>query len=184
MFAPRRAVVMGPSVTMVDGLAAQLGDRSACDCFALATSRLMAALGIWRTWPVAWRTPEDRPRDPCPYRSDEPRESSVGRAADPWGTAQTRVRRVSGHGVPLHATAELSANPELAHLPAEPGTWDRYSGTWRSRSDIRPASYSRPRVERVGSPVRHQAAEWHLLQPYRATADLAPVEAVSLFHWY
>jgi hypothetical protein len=44
---------MGPSVTMVDGLAAQLGDRSACDCFALATSRLMAALGIWRTWP--WR---------------------------------------------------------------------------------------------------------------------------------
>src|SRR5437016_7349822 len=110
MFAPRRAVVMGPSVTMVDGLAAQLGDRSACDCFALATSRLMAALGIWRTWPVAWRTPEDRPRDPCPYRSDEPRESSVGRAADPWGTAQTRVQRVAGHCVPLHATAELSAD--------------------------------------------------------------------------
>jgi hypothetical protein len=167
---------------MVGGLAAQLGDRPACDCFALAPSRLVADLGIWLTWPVAWRTHEGRPRDPCPYRSNEPREFSVGRAADPWGTAQTRLRRVAGHGVPLHATAELSDRPELAHLPAEPGTWDRYDRSWRRRSDIRPASYSRPQVDRAGCRVRHhQDAGWHLLRAYRATVDLATVEAISLF---
>ena len=109
-------------------MAAQPGVRPACDCLALAPSRLVADLGMWLTWPVAWRAPEDRPRDSCAYRSNEPREFSVGRAADPWGTAQTRVRRVAGHRVPLHATAELSAHPELAHLPAEPGTCDRYGG--------------------------------------------------------
>ena len=130
-----------------------------------------------------WRggRPTDRPRDPCPYHSDEPREFSVGRAADPWGTAQTRVRRVAGHGVPLHATAELSALAKLAHLPAEPGPWDRCDRSWRSRSDIRPASYSRLRVDRADCPMRQQGAGWHLLQAYRTTGDLAPVEAISLF---
>ena len=185
MFAPRRAVVMGPSIAMVGELAAQPGVRPACDCLALARSRLVAALGIWLTWPVAWRTPEDRPRDPCPYPSNEPREFSVGRAADPWGTAQTRVRRVAGHGVPLHATAELSAHPELAHLPAEPGTWDRYDRSWRRRSDIRPTSRSRPRMDRAGCRVRHhQGPGWHLSQAYRTTVDHATIEGISLFQWY
>ena len=46
MFAPRRAVVMGRSVAMVGGLAAQPGTRPACDCFALAPSRLVGDLGI------------------------------------------------------------------------------------------------------------------------------------------
>ena len=60
MFAPRRAVVMGPSIAMVGELAAQPGVRPACDCLALARSRLVAALGIWLTWPLAWRTPAIR----------------------------------------------------------------------------------------------------------------------------
>jgi len=31
---------------------------------------------------------------------------------------------------------------------------------------------------------RHQGGGWHLLQAYRATVHLAPVEAISLFQWY
>ena len=65
---------------------------------------------------------------------------------------------------------------ELAHLPAEPGTRVRYDRSWRRRSDIRPTSHSRPRVDRAGCRVRyHQSAGWHLLQAYRATMDLATV---------
>src|SRR6266550_3333629 len=101
------------SVAMVGGLAARLDDRPACDCFALAPSRLVAALGNL-AHVVAGVA------------------DAHGSAAHPRRTAQTRVRRVACHGVPLHATAELSAHPELAHLPAEPGTWDWYDRFWRS----------------------------------------------------
>ena len=185
MFAPRRAVVMGPSVAVVVGLAAQPGVRPACDCLALAPSRLVAALGIWLTWPLAWRTPADPQRDPRPYCPNEPRKRALGRTAHPWRIAEARVRCIPGHGVPVHATAKLSADPELAHLPAEPGTRVRYDRSWRRRSDIRPTSHSRPRVDRAGCRVRHhQGAGWHLLQAYRATMDLATVEAISLFQWY
>jgi hypothetical protein len=64
---------MGPSIAMVGELAAQPAVRPACDCLALAPSRLVAALGIWLTWPLAWRTPADPQRDPRPYCPNEPR---------------------------------------------------------------------------------------------------------------
>jgi hypothetical protein len=122
---------------------------------------------------------------PRPYCPNEPRKRALGRTAHPWRIAEARVRCIPGHGVPLHATAKLSAAPELAHLPAEPGTRVRYDRSWRRRSDIRPTSHSRARVDRAGCRVRHhQGAGWHLLQAYRATMDLATVEAISLFQWY
>jgi hypothetical protein len=49
----------------------------------------------------------------------------MGRAADPWRAAETWIRRVASDSVPLHAKAGLSAHPDLGHLPAEPGNWDR-----------------------------------------------------------
>jgi len=58
---------------------------------------------------------------------------------------------------------------------------DRHDQSWRSRSDIRPASYSRPPVDRAGCAVRPQGERWHLLQSYQATVDLAPVVGISLF---
>src|SRR5258708_37971407 len=105
---------------------------------------------------------------------------SCGRMWHYLPTPEARVRCIPGHGVPLHATAKLSAHPELAHLPAEPGTRVRYDRSWRRRSDIRPTPHSRPRVDRAGCRVRYpQSAGWHLLHAYRATVDLATVEAIS-----
>jgi hypothetical protein len=57
---------------------------------------------------------------PCAYLPNEPRQFLMGRAADSWRTAQTRIRRIAGHGVALHAMVELSAPPALAHLLAQP----------------------------------------------------------------
>jgi hypothetical protein len=82
--------------------------------------------------------------------------------------------------VPLHAKAGLSAHPDLAHLPAEPGICDRHDRSWRSRSAIRQASCSRPRLDRASCPVCHQGAGWlplpiepsltsHRLRPYRSS---------------
>src|SRR5262245_15139682 len=115
-------------------------------------------------WALAWRAPKDQQRDACADRADEPREFLMGRTTDPWRAAEAWIRCLASHGVPIHAATELSSLPELAHLPAEPGTWVRYDRSSRSRSDIRPASCSRPRVGRADCPVRHQSAGWHLLQ--------------------
>ena len=54
----------------------------------------------------------------------------MGRAADPWRAAETWIRCLASHSVPLHATAGLSAHPNLAHLPAEPGICNRHDRSW------------------------------------------------------
>jgi len=108
----------------------------------------------------------------------------MGGAADPWRAAETWIRCLASHSVPLHAKARLSAHPDLAHLPAEPGIWDRYDRSWRSRSAIRRASCSRPWMDQASCPVRLQGAGWQPLQAYGAIVDLAPVAAISRFQSY
>ena len=73
----------------------------------------------------------------------------MGCAADPWRAAETWIRCLASHSVPLHAKARVSAHPDVAHLPAEPGIWDPYDRSWRSRSAIRQSSCSRPRLDRA-----------------------------------
>jgi hypothetical protein len=99
----------------------------------------------------------------------------MGRAADPWRAAETWIRCLASHSVPLHATAGLSAHPDLAHLPAEPGICNRHDRSWRSKLAIGRASGYRPRMDRASCPVRYECAEWHPLRVYRAIIDLAPV---------
>jgi hypothetical protein len=94
----------------------------------------------------------------------------MGRAADPWRAAETSIQCLASHSVSLHAKARLSAHPDLAHLAAEPGIGDRYDRSWRSRSAIRQASCSRPRLDRASCPARHQGAGWFPLRAYRAIA--------------
>ena len=101
-------------------MAAQPDHRPARHRFALAPSRLAGNLAVRITWPLARRTSQDQQRGPCAYLPNEPRQFLMGRAADSWRTAQTRIRRIAGHGVALHAVAELSAPPALAHLLAQP----------------------------------------------------------------
>jgi hypothetical protein len=99
----------------------------------------------------------------------------MGRAADPWRAAETWIRCLASHSVPLHATAGLSAHPDLAHLPAEPGICNRHDRSWRSRSAIGRASCSRPQMDRASCPMRYEGAGWRPLRVYRAIIDLAPV---------
>jgi hypothetical protein len=127
--------------------------------------------------PLARRTPQDQSRGPRAYSPNEPKEFFMGRATDPWRAAETWIRRLASHSIPLHAAKGLSAHPEMAHLPAEPSICDRCDRFRRSRSAIRRP----PRMVHASCPVRHQGAGWHALQAYRAIVDLAPVVAMSLF---
>ena len=145
--------------------------------FALTPSRLLGNLGIRLMSPLARRTPQDQSRGPRAYSPNEPREFLMGRATDPWRAAETWIRCLASHSVPLHAAKGLSAHPEMAHLPAEPSICDRCDRFRRSRSAIRRP----PRMVHTSCPVRHQGAGWPALQAYRAIVDLAPVVAMSLF---
>ena len=165
-------------------MAAQSNNRPARHRFALAPSRLVGNLGIRIIRTLARRTPEDQSRDPRAYSPDEAREFLVGRATDPWRAAETWIQCLASHSVSLHAKARLSAHPDLAHLPAEPGIWDRPDRSWRSRSAIRQASCSHPRLDRASCPARHQGAGWLSLRAYRAIVDLAPIAAISLSQSY
>jgi hypothetical protein len=71
----------------------------------------------------------------------------------------------------------LSAHPDAAHVPTEPGICDCYDRSRRSRLAIRRASCSRPRLDRGIYPVRHQGVGCQPLQAYRAIVDLAPNRA-------
>ena len=165
-------------------MATQSDHRPACHRFALAPSRLVHNLPIRLMWPLTRRTPKYQQRGPRAYSPDEPREFLMGRAADPWRVAETRIRCLASHSVPLHATAGPSAHPDLAHIPAEPGICNRHDRSWRIRSAIGRASCSRPRTDQASCPVRHEGAGWDPLQVYRAIIDLAPVATISLLQSY
>jgi hypothetical protein len=92
------------------------------------------------------------------------------------GAAETWIRRLASHSVPLHAATGLSAHPEVAHLRAEPSICDRCDRFRRSRSAIR----RRPRMDHASWSGRHQGAGWHPLRAYRAIVNLAPLVAISL----
>jgi hypothetical protein len=124
--------------------------------------------------PLARRTPQDQSRGLRAYSPNEPREFPMGRTADPWRAAETWIRCLASHSVPLHASTELSAHPEMAHLPAEPSICDRCDRCQRSRRPIR----RRPRMDHASWPVRHQGAKWHPGQAYRL---IAPIALISLF---
>ena len=84
----------------------------------------------------------------------------MGRATDPWRAAETWIRCLASHSIPLHAATGLSAHPEVARLPAEPSTCDRCDRCRRSRPPIgrRPrmdhASCRRATKVRDGIPCR------------------------------
>ena len=158
-------------------MAARSDHRPARHRFSLAPSRLLGNLGIRLMSPLARRTPQDQSRGPRAYSPNEPREFLMGRATDPWRAAETWIRCLASHSVPLHAAKGLSAHPEMAHLPAEPSICDRCDRFRRSGWAIR----RRPRMDHATWPVRQQGAGWHPLRAYRAIVDLPSVVAISLF---
>jgi len=101
----------------------------------------------------------------------------MGRATDPWRAAETWIRCLASHSVPLHAATGLSAHPEVAHLPAEPSICERCDRFRRSRS----ATRRRPRMDhascrratkvRDGIPCRliEPSSTLHPLWPYHSS---------------
>jgi hypothetical protein len=70
------------------------------------------------------------------------------------------------------------AHPDVPYLPTEPGIWDRYDRSWRSKSAISRTSCSRPRLDRAsftkvrdGIPCRliEPSSTLHRLRPYRSS---------------
>ena len=82
-------------------LAARSDHRPARHRFALAPSRIRLMS------PPARRTPQDQWRGPRAYSPNETREFLMGRAADPRQAAETWIRCVASHGVPLHAATGI-----------------------------------------------------------------------------
>jgi len=93
----------------------------ACSPPPFCVPRLVGNLGIRLMRPLARRTHKDQWRGPRAYNPDEPREFLMGRTTDSWRTAETWIRCLASHGLPLHAAAGLSAHPDVAHLATEPG---------------------------------------------------------------
>ena len=156
-------------------MAARSDHRPARHCFSLAPSRLLGNLGLMS--PLPRRTPQDQWRGPRAYSPNEPREFLMGRATDPWRAAETWIRCLASHSVPLHAATGLSAHPEVAHLPAEPSICERCDRFRRSRS----ATRRRPRMDhascRRATKVRdgipcgfiERSSTLHPVPPYRSS---------------
>ena len=90
-------------------MAARSDHRPARHRFSLAPSRLLGSLGIRLMSPLARGTPQDQWRGPRAYSPNEPREFLMGRATDPRRAAETWIRCLASHSIPLHAATGLSA---------------------------------------------------------------------------
>jgi hypothetical protein len=147
------------SVAMVGGLAARFDDRPACDCFALAPSRLVAALGNL-AHVVAGVA------------------DAHGSAAHPRRTAQTRVQATVSRYMPRRSYPPTQRWRTFLRSQALGIGMIGFGEAGRVSAQLLALVRGRRRVR------RHQGGGWHLLQAYRATVHLAPVEAISLFQWY
>src|SRR5208282_6793646 len=132
-----RSAAVGLAVALVARLAQQPDDRSARDRPALAAARMVAAEKVWPGSSLARRSAAHCARDPRADHPDGAREFPLGRTAHPWRAAETRLRRIAGHGVTVLAgTGRQIAN--LAHLPAQSSAWHRSGKAIRSAGGSRP----------------------------------------------
>jgi len=86
-----RPVAMGDTVRMLAGLAIDAGDRPTGNGHRMAPEGISSVLDVEVTPGTSrpsGRFGRNTPIDP----HDEPRQSSLGRTADPWGTPQTGNR--------------------------------------------------------------------------------------------
>src|SRR5438093_13218696 len=74
--------LLGGAVEALEELAEFAAGGAARDRGRLAPAGVQALLGVEESTPT--RSARDRDGDPRPDSADKPRESSVGRAADPW----------------------------------------------------------------------------------------------------
>src|SRR5437870_2490392 len=68
----------------------------------------------------------------------EPGQPSLGCAADPWRTPQTRHRYWANHGRQVYDEGTTTAVPGLEDVPAQSCRWHRVDGFIRGSDDLIP----------------------------------------------
>jgi hypothetical protein len=99
--------LLGRAVQVLDELAEFPADGEAGDRGEVAPAGVPALLGVEESTPM--RSARDRDGAPRPDSADEPRQSSLGRAADPWRAAEAGPDGLAGDGFEVHAPAAEAA---------------------------------------------------------------------------
>src|SRR2546428_12133435 len=80
----------------------------------MASAGVQALLGVEKSTPT--RSSRDRDGTPRPDSADEPRQSSLGRAEDPWRATEAGTDGIAGDGFEVHAPASEAAVAGVARV--------------------------------------------------------------------
>src|SRR5438876_296221 len=106
--------VLGRAVQVLEELAEFAADGAARDRGRLAPAGVQALLGVEESTPT--RSARDQDGAPRSDSADQPRQSSLGCAEDPWRTAEAGSDGLAGDGLEVHAPAAAAAVAGVAHV--------------------------------------------------------------------
>src|SRR2546426_2568778 len=127
----------------------------------MASAGVQALLGVEKSTPT--RSSRDRDGTPRPDSADEPRQSALGRAEDPWRATEAGSDCLAGVGVEVHAPASAAAVPGVARIFEEPHQGsDRVGFLYGAHGDLSGpvrACGAEPRPAPTGAFQCHRASE-------------------------
>src|SRR2546425_7851408 len=106
--------LLGCVVEALEELAEFVAGGAARNRGRLAPAWVQALLGVEESTPT--RSARDRDGDPRPDSADQPRQSSLGCAEDPWRAAEAGPDGIAGDGVEVHAPTAAAAVAGVAHV--------------------------------------------------------------------
>src|SRR3989454_2563351 len=127
----------------------------------MASAGVQALLGVEKSTPT--RSSRDRDGTPRPDSADEPRQSALGRAEDPWRATEAGSDCLAGVGVEVHAPASAAAVPGVARIFEEPHQGsDRVGFLYGAHGDLSGpvrACGAEPRPASTGAFQCHRASD-------------------------
>src|SRR2546426_6592440 len=109
--------LLGRVVEALEELAKFAAGGAARDRGRLAPAGVQALLGVEESTPT--RSAHDQDGAPRSDSADEPRQSSLGGAEDPWRAAEVGPDGIAGDGFEVHAPAAAAAVAGVARIFAE-----------------------------------------------------------------
>src|SRR2546426_623001 len=106
--------VLARAVLALEELAEFVAGGAARKRGRLAPAWVQALLGVEES--TSTRSARDRDGDPRPDSADQPRQSSLGCAEDPWRAAEAGPDGIAGDGIEVHAPASEAAVAGVAHV--------------------------------------------------------------------